>query len=202
MRPLFYGAEMASIFYIARFKRRFPLPMLTLERIQVLFSELEQASATDHQVRKCILSALEDTCRQHCQNPKSKDVEYVIDRLNEMMEEASDPDEPLPKKKSLATSFITWAASLETDEVCLVASGFDYERAKHLYNEVDRDDVIQMAQQFLKFEMEKVKVGYESVVYGFGGSYEGDSGSSSGGGKSYDLTKDSGRGLAALKELL
>ena len=187
---------MASIFYKERFERRFPLPMLTLERAQALFSTLDVDAATDRDVNQCIKQALKETCNA-CPSPGLDDLAYVVDRMNKMMKDSPDEEVPLPKTRSLASSFITWAAGLETDQVCLVASGFDYKKAKFLYTEVDRDDVVEMAQQFLTMEMEKVKVGYESVVYGFGGSYEGDKTGPSNEGNTHDLTKDSPRGLLA-----
>lgn len=193
---------MASIFYKAMFERPFPVTLLFLELLQTELNKDPDAEFTEAEIvpviRGCIVAA------GLCEKATKRDAEYVLKRLTEMMEQAkAQKDSPPPsKKQTFASSYSNWALDLPPDGLCLAASGYDYEKAAHLYRTVDKEDVLWLADKYLRHEWEKIKVGFESVVYGFGGSYKGDSGAGGGGGTTYDLTKDSNEGLAALKKLL
>jgi len=193
---------MASIFYRANYERKFPLTMLFLELLQASISEKEAEELTADQLLPLILECLVKSGLK--EKAKKSDADYVIDRLTSMMQEAQPTGDGAPpsKKQTFASSYSAWAAALEPDALCLAASSFDYFQAERLYKEVDKEDVIWLADQYLRAEWEKIKVGFESVVYGFGGSYKDDSSGGSGGADTYDLTKESAKGLAALKKVL
>jgi len=195
---------MASIFYRAAYERQFPLTMLFLELLQTSIAEEGAEEFTADQLVPLILKCLVKAGLR--EKAKKSDADYVITRLTSMMEEAQSAGDasssPPPKKQTFASSYSAWAAALEPDALCLAASSFDYFQAERLYKDVDKEDVIWLADQYLRAEWEKIKVGFESVVYGFGGSYKGDSSERSGGADTYDLTKESAKGLAALKKVL
>lgn len=164
---------MPSLFYTAAYERRFPLPFLFLEDVEVNVTALE-GEVTDKQVMTIISACL----ARYLPNRKadSKDIAYVSERLEILAKEAAeaaekDDGKSKKQKKDFATSFSEWVSELTPHDVCLVVSGFDHHRARQLYSEVDRDDVMAMSVLWTRSEWERIKVGYESVVYGFGGSY-------------------------------
>ena len=204
MGPLFRGRHMGSIFYKAAFDRRFPVTLLLLERISEVFSagaeEMGQ-SEVDSSLRKCLVDC------GVVKKVTDDDITYLMGRLNTMVEESKDADDPAPpsSKKTFASSYTLWAHKLQTDHVCLLAAGFDYFLANRMYMEMDKEDLTEVAKQFLMREWEKIKIGYESVVYGFGGSYSGDDDGGGGGGNSnvVDISdgKASKSAMAELKKM-
>jgi len=194
---------MGSIFYKAAFDRRFPVTLLLLERISAVFSEgAEQMGQeeVDTAIRRCLVECGLLT------KVTDDDVTYLMGRLNKMVEE-NKGDDPVPPsaKKTFASSYTHWAHKLQTDSVCLLAAGFDYFLAERMYREMDKEDLTEVAKQFLMREWEKIKIGYESVVYGSGGSYDGDSGGGGDGGGSnvVDISDGSASksAMASLKKM-
>lgn len=182
---------MKSIFYQAKFERRFNVTLLLLERIAEVFNADREdlSSLTQKDVDTLLRQCLHDCgVAKHFSSVDKRDLEYLMQRLQAILEEAkSSQDAPSPsKKKAFASSYADWAGKLQTDHICLLAAGFDYFKAKRMYMELDKDDVTEIAKRFLEREWEKIKIGYESVVYGFGGSYEGDNQSS--GGNTVDMS--------------
>lgn len=172
-----------SCFYAHRYGRRFPVPLLAVER----FYELQEKTATEE--------ALYYTCQECCgrENPSEDDMAYLLQRLIDLSQtskkpesDASDPHAKPPQ--TLGTKYHDLINSLPTDRTLLWMTGYDYDRAYHLYSRVDRDDAMQMVGDFLRIHLEENRVGFENVLYGHGGSYkdDGDSGSS---GDTVDLSK-------------
>jgi len=188
---------MGSIFYEAAFNRRFPVTLLLLEHISVVFGEGAEdmgQEEVDRALRECLV-----TCGL-VTKATDDDIEYLMGRLNEMVMKDKEMEDPPPPstKKSFASSYTLWAHKLQTDHVCLLAAGFDFFLAERMYREMDKEDLTEVAKQFLMREWEKIKIGYESVVYGFGGSYDGDNGG--GGGNVVDI-KDGAKSQSAMAEL-
>lgn len=194
---------MASIFYKAMFERPFPVTLLFLELLQTEINQNEDEEFTEEDLKPVIKKCIQTAGLK--ERATWEDADYVLQRLVQMMEEAKKQQGETPAKSSkqtFASSYSNWALDLPPDALCLAASAYDYEKAELLYRTVDKEDVLWLADKYLRHEWEKIKVGFESVVYGFGGSYKGDSGGGGSGSPSYDLTKDSKEGLAALKKLL
>lgn len=161
---------MPSLFYKASYERRFPLSFLFFEDLSISTGKLgEMPEYTDVQktVKQCLQRAVPD------KKITDEDVEYVSDRLEKMSDEGpAEEEDKGDGKKGFATSFSTWMAGLEPHNMCLVIAGMDYKLAKSLYCDTDREDVLLIATQWVHAEWERIKVGYESVVYGFGGGYK------------------------------
>jgi len=167
---------MPSMFYTAAFERRFPLTFLFLEDIGITTSELNENS-NEEDVELAIRRSLKRCYKD--MKVTAADVAYVSERLEKAAAEKekraaelADQTGSGKKKQSFASSYADWAAKLEPHEACLAAANMDYFKARRLYCEVDKDDVTEMSAQWMKMEWEKIKVGYESVVYGFGGGYK------------------------------
>jgi len=164
---------MPSLFYKASYERRFPLSFLFFEDLSIStgkLGDLPEYALVQQAVKDCLQRAMPD------REITDEDVEYVSDRLEELADE--EPEKGGDKgdgKKGFATSFSDWMASLEPHNMCLVIAGLDYELAKKLYCDTDREDVLLIATQWVHSEWERIKVGYESVVYGFGGGYKDES---------------------------
>ena len=172
---------MPSLFYKAAFERRFPLPYLFFE---VLGIQVEESGGIDITVAD-LAAAIEKALNKCLPSTKisDKDTAYVSSRLEadaeeqeKVMKEAEATPE-VRKKNGFATSFSDWVGDLSPAELCLVISEFDHSRASYLYTEVDRGDVVDMSKAWMTMEWERIKVGYESVVYGFGGGYDDKGGS-------------------------
>ena len=166
---------MPSLFYAAAFERRFPLPYLFFEEVQLqteALGEREDDSALDRLIRDALSKCVQ------MDKVSPEDVEYVVRRLEALAKEIEEgqerdsKDKPSSKKQAFASSFSDWISKLDPHNVCLLLADYNYDRAAHLYCKVDRDDVSAMSEQWMHREWERVKVGYESVVYGFGGGYE------------------------------
>lgn len=162
---------MASIFYSNSFERRFPLSFLFIEHVNAKLEKLEHAD--DAAAEKALMESI-SACLG-ISKVSTEDVEYAALRLEEASQ-GTDPSkedgDKKPTKKSFATSFADWVTSLQPEDLCLVISGFDYKRARQLYSEVDYKDVTRLSSVWMDKEWEYIKVGYESVVYGFGGGYD------------------------------
>ena len=145
---------------------------------------------------------------------------YIAGRIEQMRledEEAerkaeaeAEPKTQKVKPKTLGSDFMEWLSGLTGEQLCLFCADWDLARAEWLYCECDRDDVKALARLRFEAERQGLQVRYESVMYGFGGHYEGDggeasqpgSGSSSGKVIEFDLTKGGGDGLAKLCDML
>ena len=166
---------MPSLFYEAAFSRRFSVPYLLFEDIGEQSKELRPEDAEAH-LEEIIRSSL--TKCLGMKNVADDDVVYVVSRLEKLAIESAErqaeaeKQAPSSKKQSFATSFAKWIGELDPHNLCLAIAGYDYDKAYHLYTTVDRDDVTAMSEQWMEKEWEMIKVGYESVVYGFGGGYE------------------------------
>ena len=163
---------MPSLFYKAAFDRRFPLSFLMLEDIGIRITELG-SDPTAEEVAEAISCSLMK-CGE-VKKPSHDDISYASNRLEAIAREVEEADKAEgtgSKKKAFASSYSKWASALEPHAVCLLVAEYDIGKATHLYTKVDKDDVVEMSAQLMEKEWEKIRVGYESVVYGFGGGYD------------------------------
>ena len=162
-----------SIFYAARFERAFPVSLLAFERLANL-AHLEPIEATTQ--------VLQQVCG--VKKPTEQDILYLLDRFKSASEKAeqsakpSDNSDPLEyseqPSRSLGSSFYQFTRSLDISRVLLWLSGWDYQKAEYLYSSVDRDDAMQLVEDFLRLQDEKNTYQFEAVLYGFGGHYKND----------------------------
>lgn len=194
---------MTSIFYNKKFGTKYPVSFLVTETV----AEKIKAAAEDGQEGgvvffSCVLSALKEC---HGGTPTDDDIDAAVEKLqNVILDAQKQAEKKLPTKprgNQFAAAYIDWVEQLDPVATCLFVSGFDFERARILYSEVDREDVMLLVERYLSSEWEKIKLGYESAVYGAGGSFSSDK-SEPDGTISYDLTKTNTAGMAALAKIL
>lgn len=162
---------MPSLFYKATFERRFPLSFLLFEELGLRIEEKGGEEVDPGAYIQIVSDALKKCLGMD--KVTEEDVQYVSDRLTEAIEEKEEKQPEEGKhKRTFASSFSDWVSKLSPHEICMTLTGYDYVKALYLYENVDRDDVLEMSKQWMKKEWEHIKVGYESVVYGFGGGYE------------------------------
>lgn len=157
-----------SLFYEARFNRRFPITYLFVERLTGL---LDGAEPSENVVSEAVAEALR-TCGL-CDRPSAADVAYAIGRLAADPEEANKQtgDGQDPDDKSFASGYLKWVRGLSPEQACMFVAEFNLEQAAKLYTEADKDDVAAMAELKVSREWEVVKVRFEAVLFGFGGGY-------------------------------
>ena len=161
-----------SIFHAERFERPFPLPLIAFEHLASL-AHLEPVDA-------CLRTMI-DCCG--VPDPNESQIKYFLDRVQGDAEKANalvesrpapNPDQRITERRSLGSSFDTFIRSLDSSRLLMLACHGDYEKAKHLYTKVDRDDAMQVINDFIRLHTERNTILFESVLYGFGGSYKGD----------------------------
>ena len=195
---------MSTIFFSHRFLRPFPVSFLFIEHVATGLRdkaevEGESTELVVRQVRDSLIAVA------GLKEPDQAQMDYALERLAALTKEAQEAEKDGPHKPSkpgFATAYMDWAASLDPQEACLVAAGFDFQQARHLYCEVDREDVLKLTESRMRCEWERIKIAYESSVYAFGGGYEGDDSRRKGKITEYDLSKDDEGGMAALAKLL
>jgi len=102
-------------------------------------------------------------------------------------------------RPTLGSDMAAWLRGLTPTHTCYLLSGFDPERAEHLYCEVDHRTVIEMFEVYVTEKAKMVQTSYEATMYGFGGSYKDDKRSSSS--NVIDLTETNKEGLDLLGSL-
>lgn len=88
------------------------------------------------------------------------------------------PSPPKKERPTLGSSMLNWLNGLPSKAVCYYLAGFDPAKVTHFYFECDMLAVIEAFKLKSEYEMQSSKINYEASLYGFGGSYEGDKGSS------------------------
>lgn len=95
-------------------------------------------------------------------------------KISEAKEADGESDKSSDTGKGMGTSEMKWIASLKPDELCMFVAEYDYEKAYHLYTEVDKDVVAQLAELKQKGRWNNILSSFESTMYGFGGHYKSD----------------------------
>lgn len=111
---------------------------------------------------------------QQCLNGLLERVTKYLTTLNK-----TDADTPKSKpKKTLGTSYADWMSGLNSQAVCLFLADYDIPKALAYYWEEDyllvQDAIAIKGQQI----SQNLLANMEGCMYGFGGSYSGDGGSS------------------------
>lgn len=160
--------DKASAFYTASFNRPIPVPYLLLERVTLLLSGRDEAEVLTV-VKEAIVQ-----CELH-KRPKSEQIAYVVQRMVDLqgkMEEAeAEGSSNTIDLKTFAGEYLDWVKSMTPESMCMFLADYDYDKARYLYSTVDCGDVQVMADQKLQRDWQRVKTGFESVLFGFGGSY-------------------------------
>ena len=158
-----------SLFYNQLEKDRFILPLIALESyaIKKPFCKTEED----------LLSLIYDILSTYClgRELEPDDLQTFYDRLEAFNKERDEAAQNPPLKgASFGTSFTEYIQTLPIDQLLLRMCGYDYDNAKVLYCEVDRDEVICIARMYVTGLLEEHKVAMEACMYGFGGKYKGD----------------------------
>ena len=166
-----------SCFYISRFSDRpFPFTYLLLEHITGALKDLgDQAGNED-----LALSVVQDSIAA-CgirKKPSSDDIVYAVGRMQESYRpEGAVGETPATNTRMFAGEYLQWVQGLTPETTCLYLADYDMDRARYLYCEVDCDEVRILADEKISRDWQVIKVGFESVLFGFGGGYgEGEDG--------------------------
>jgi len=158
-----------SVFHKAAFEQPVPVTYLLLERATVLMAELEGAEA--------VLASVEAAIKQCglCKRPTSDQIAYAVQRMAELQDEMekaqAEGSGTTINLKSFAGEYLNWVKEMTPASMCMYLADYDYDTACKLYVEVDYKDVQELAEQKLLRDWQLVKTGFESVLFGFGGSY-------------------------------
>lgn len=158
-----------SLFYRERYSQRFPVSLLALERLH----HLQRTEPPED----AIIEVLVECCG--IKEPTQDDFIYLLERIDEVNRECDSKPPPsgysTQDKKGLGSDFNKFISSLPLDQIILWMVQFDHDKARKLYCEVDRTTVMQAVKDFSTAILEGNKFLFEAVLYGFGGSYKGDS---------------------------
>lgn len=166
-----------TTFYDDRFTRRFPLPLLLFEWI----SKHPPAEDADDELT---LAYYRQALRVvGIDNPVFEDVAYVIRRVLDVYEQRK-PEGRSSPVRDFGHALKEMLQDFSVEELLLAACGFDYERARKAYCELDRDEALQVIDTWVKLLSHRHNMEYEAAVYGAGGSYKG-----SGDSQVIDMTK-------------
>lgn len=182
-----------SLFYNQKRGRRFPVPLYAFEVYALESSE----SSSDEQLQALLIYVLHDVCG--VASPVPEDVEYFIERLNDLSKPPKESESPPPKNKSFGTSYMDYLIGLPIDSVLLKMVQYDVKKAEHLYCVIDRSDVVALVDSYLLGKMEENSVAMEAAMYGFGGRYEEDKPEKTRKEKGVDISSKEGE--AALRSL-
>lgn len=180
----------SSVFYLQKVERRFPISLMAIE----VYSNWSQTSTelAEDQVVDHLSSLVKEYC--FVESPTEEDIAYFLEYLKGLQEAIEGQSPPKKsRKQSFGTSYSQYLQSNPLDLTLLQMVNYDYAKAQDLYCQVDREDVLLMIGNFLRFESEKTQTLYEACLYGFGGKYKSDKGGEV---ISYDLDTD--QGLAEL----
>lgn len=168
---------MESVFYKYGYKKRFPVTYLFLE----LFSKsVENSDADNEDITDILLPVLTALGKKP---PYSEEfLTHILQDMDEYRRSKEGKDtSPAPKgKRQFGTEFIKWFAKLETDQILILITDFDFDKAYKIYSEVPVMFVDKMIETKLSYEWTKAEKDFEAVVFGMGGSIKGKSSDSGG----------------------
>lgn len=175
-----------SIFYNTQGGRRFPIPLLALETYSIQAGSTQTA---DELLRLFMMIASE-IC--HVKAPSDDDIDYFVQRLQGVQDELKELEEPSETTKSFGTAFQEYLNKLTIDSTILRMTGYDFEAARKIYCELDRDDAMKLVNEYVSGLMQEGLLNLESAMYGQGGSYKDDV-KSKPKANVHDLTTEEGR---------
>lgn len=139
-------------------------PLITFEFMEYLQEALKSnPEATT-------LEILTYACNQTGRS--KKDLEAIAVRLaDEKVEQAAKTSDAKSSEKGFGTSFLEWYTKLSPDIMCLMATGFDYQKAEYLYRHVDKAVVGEILRAFSEHSWNEAYLRFEACLFGFGGGY-------------------------------
>lgn len=160
---------MASLF-LAEGKRKGPaLSFLFYEILEALYAADPEINMGD-----LVATALHqsDTVRLEAITPG------ICMAVCERIRAAKETEEVEPKGKpavgkGMGVKFAKSFDALPSDEKCLFAADYDYQYARQLYTELDRDAAANVIRAKFNHVLELQMIQFEGVVYGNGGTFEG-----------------------------
>jgi hypothetical protein len=132
------------------------------------------------------------------EKPSDDDLNYFVDRLKAIQEEIKDrvPGSSKKASKSFGTSYHEYISKLSIDSTILRMTGYNFDAAKRIYCELDRDDAMKLVTEYINGSMEESLLTLEACMYGMGGSYKNDGGGNKGADKVHDLSTEEGKAAA------
>lgn len=97
------------------------------------------------------------------------------------------------KGKSFGQDYLEYFKEMSNADKCLVACNYDYERARVLYCETDKDIADAVLSKYMETRWQELKTIFEAAVFGFGGSIGGKKDD----GPAFDMTSKEGSEAAA-----
>lgn len=189
-----------SLFYSHHFRTGVVLSFLLLERFAALL-EVEPDKESETTVLRCLAQAVKD-----CTGDSADDEALIacMQRVIALTKKKAEGATELPPapEKGFAASYSKWLQNLAPADTCLLVAGNDFHLAYSLYCEIDREEMLALAEAKLKDDWEHIKISFESSVYAFGGSLDGSTPGSKSKEVIVDLTKDNPVGLAQLAKML
>lgn len=163
-----------TVFYKGKFERRFPIPILAYERLEILVSEEDYDTDNGEEVVKMYIAIMEECCG--VSDPEEADITYFLTTVNATFNTPEKPkpasegkNGPAKKKKGYATDFYKMIEEQDTASLILNAVGFDYKKAEYLYCVADRTEALLVVEKYLDRLQQDHRIMLESSVYGFGG---------------------------------
>jgi len=181
-----------SIFNNDLLVHSFPIPLLAYELLEIELANTSEEDITEEKVQKMYRDILIKACG--VVQPKRADLEEFLNRTDKVLKQlakgAGKAATNTEVKKSLGFSshFYKFIDKLDIPSLILNCTGFDYQKAKYLYCEVDRDAAMQIVSCYIDRIQQDHKIMLESAVYGFGG----DMGEGSGTETEVDLSTGAG----------
>lgn len=150
-----------------RKRRPLRLTFLFVEMLTEVYSEVESPDGVN-------LPILEEAARRSGVSVPLTDeqVSYLVSRLaDEVVAPSGGAEKQKKKQRGFGDFWLDHYSGVRPEEMCLVLSGMDIERADRLYCEEDKEDVVRLYGLFLRSKIEDNRLLYEGPLMGFGGSY-------------------------------
>lgn len=175
-----------SIFFNQLKGRRFPISLLAIE----VYSLEVRNCASEDEVFDVFFRVITEICG--VQQPTDDDLSYFVERLEVLRTEMSNEDvQPKKSVKSFGTAYHEYLSRLMVDSRILKMVGYNFDAAKKIYCELDRDDAMKLVTEYTTGLFEEGLLTMEAAMYGFGGKYKDDKAGSKG--NTHDLTTDEGK---------
>ena len=176
-----------SCFFNDKFNRKFPISLMALEIYGQLFGE-EQP--TEEELYTLTISLIKDYCG--VDEPSDEDFVHFVQYVTKLSADTKDKKPPVKRKKprSFGTSYEEYLHGINPDQMILIMTGYDYEQARYIYCELDREVSLAMVGNYVKGCLETNTIRMEASMYGFGGKYKNDRSGEQG--RNYDMNTDEG----------
>lgn len=169
---------MPTLFYKLRTETDAPLTYLLIEAIGEVSVELGEEASVGDVVRTAYAASYPDVSLS--EPSLTSLVERVILYFSKLQkgtpakgESGSVPTNGKKDGEWYASSFTKWLSALPPEQICLFIANYDIGYAEQLYCETDMTVVDELAAHRSAEKWESLKLGYEAVLFGMGGSYKG-----------------------------